>query len=185
MGLSGYASRGGWMDNLKAIIEALIFVSDTPVAVAVIEGILEDVSKKEISSALDDLMREYEERGGGIFLKEVAGGYQFRTGETLTPWVLKLKGQKPMDLSPAAMETLAVIAYRQPVMKSEIERVRGVDVSGIMRGLLEKNLVRIMGRKNVPGRPIIYGTTRKFLETFGLKTLSDLPTLREFRELGE
>ncbi|MDO9515229.1 MAG: SMC-Scp complex subunit ScpB [Syntrophales bacterium] len=171
------------MDKLKAIIEALVFVSDTPVTVAVLEGILEDVSKKEISSALDDLMREYEERGGGIFLKEVAGGYQFRTGETLTSWVLKLKGQKPMDLSPAAMETLAVIAYRQPVMKSEIERVRGVDVSGIMRGLLEKNLVRIMGRKNVPGRPIIYGTTRKFLETFGLKALSDLPTLREFKEL--
>ncbi len=171
------------MDNLKAIIEALIFVSDTPVAVAVIEGILEDVSKKEISSALDDLIREYEERRGGIFLKEIAGGYQFRTGETPTPWVLKLKGQKPMDLSPAAMETLAVIAYRQPVMKSEIERVRGVDVSGILRGLLEKNLVRIMGRKNVPGRPIIYGTTRKFLETFGLKALSDLPTLREFKEL--
>ena len=116
-------------------------------------------------------------------MKEIAGGYQFRTGETLTSWVLKLKGHKPMDLSPAAMETLAVIAYRQPVMKSEIERVRGVDVSGIMRGLLEKNLVRIMGRKNVPGRPIIYGTTRKFLETFGLKALSDLPTLREFKEL--
>ena len=171
------------MDNLKVIIEALVFVSDTPVTVAVIEGILGDVSKKEISSALDDLVREYEERDGGIFLKEIAGGYQFRTGEPLAPWVLKLKGQKPMDLSPAAMETLAVVAYRQPVMKSEIERVRGVDVSGILWGLLEKNLVRIMGRKNVPGRPIIYGTTRKFLEIFGLKALSDLPTLREFKEL--
>ncbi|MDD5723273.1 MAG: SMC-Scp complex subunit ScpB [Syntrophales bacterium] len=171
------------MDNLKAVIEALIFVSDTPVTVAVIEGILEDVTKKELSSTVDDLIREYKERGGGIFLKEIAGGYQFRTGETLTPWVRKLKGQKPMDLSPAAMETLAVIAYRQPVMKSEIEKVRGVDVSGLLRGLLEKNLVRIMGRKNVPGRPIIYGTTRKFLETFGLKALSDLPTLREFKEL--
>jgi len=171
------------MDKLKAIIEALIFASDTPVTVTIMERILEDVSKKEISSALDDLTREYEEREGGISLKEVAGGYQFRTGETLTPWVLKLKGQRTMDLSPAAMETLAVVAYRQPVMKSEIERVRGVDVSGILRGLLEKNLVRIMGRKNVPGRPIIYGTTGKFLETFGLKALSDLPTLREFKEL--
>lgn len=180
---SEYASRGGRMDNLKAILEALIFVSDTPVTVAAMEGILEDVPKKEISSALDDLVREYEQRSGGISLKEVAGGYQFRTRETLAPWVLKLKGQKAMDLSPAAMETLAVIAYRQPVMKSEIERVRGVDVSGILRGLLEKNLVRIMGRKNVPGRPIIYGTTRKFLETFGLKALSDLPTLRDFKEL--
>jgi len=141
------------------------------------------VSKNQISSALDDLMHEYQKRGGGVVLEEVAGGYQFRTGDTLAPWVLKFKGQKPMDLSPAAMETLAVIAYRQPVMKSEIEGVRGVDVSGILRGLLEKNLVRIMGRKNVPGRPIIYGTTGRFLETFGLKALSDLPTLREFKEL--
>lgn len=171
------------MDNLKAVIEVLVFVSDTPVTVAVMERILEDVSRKEIVSALDDLMQEYEVRRGGIFLKEVAGGYQFRTGEAMAPWVLKLKGQKPAGLSPAAMETLAVIAYRQPVMKSEVERVRGVDVSGILRGLLEKNLVRIMGRKNIPGRPIIYGTTRRFLETFGLKTLSDLPTLREFKEL--
>ncbi|MBN2398132.1 MAG: SMC-Scp complex subunit ScpB [Deltaproteobacteria bacterium] len=171
------------MDNLKAIIEALVFVSDTPVTAAALEKILEDVPRRDISSALDDLVREYEGRGGGIYLREIAGGYQFRTGEALAPWVLKLRGQKPMDLSPAAMETLAVIAYRQPVMKSEIEKVRGVDVSGILRGLLEKNLVRIMGRKNVPGRPIIYGTTGRFLETFGLKTLSDLPTLREFKEL--
>jgi segregation and condensation protein B len=171
------------MDNLKAIIEALVFVSDTPVAVTVIERILEGVSHKEISSVLDGLVREYEERGGGVLLQEIAGGYQFRTGENLAPWILKLKGQKPTELTPAAMETLAVIAYRQPVVKSDIEKVRGVDVSGILRGLLEKNLVRIMGRKNVPGRPIIYGTTGKFLETFGLKALSDLPTLREFKEL--
>ena len=173
------------MDNLKAVIEALIFVSDTPVTSSRIEGILEDVKEREISSAIDDLIREYEERSGGIFLREIAGGYQFRTGETVGSWVQKLKGQKQADLSPAAMETLAVVAYRQPVMRSEIEKVRGVDISGTLRGLLEKNLVRIVGRKDVPGRPMIYGTTRKFLETFGLNTLSDLPTLREFRELGE
>lgn len=171
------------MDNLKAVIEALIFISDTPITEARIKGILEDIKEKEISSAIHDLMREYEERDGGIFLKEIAGGYQFRTGEAMALWVQKLKGQKPVTLSPAAMETLAVVAYRQPVMKSEIEKVRGVDVSGSLRGLLEKNLVRMMGRKNVPGRPIIYGTTGKFLETFGLNVLSDLPTLREFKEL--
>ena len=171
------------MDNLKAVIEALIFISDTPITEARIKGILEDIKEKEISSAINNLMREYEERDGGILLREIAGGYQFRTGEAMAPWVQKLRGQKPVTLSPAAMETLAVVAYRQPVMKSEIEKVRGVDVSGSLRGLLEKNLVRMMGRKNVPGRPIIYGTTRKFLETFGLNTLSDLPTLREFKEL--
>ena len=171
------------MNNLKATIEALVFASETPVTAGVIEKILEGVPRQDISSALNELMREYEERKGGIFLREVAGGYQFRTGESLAPWVLKLKGRKPMELTPAAMETLAVVAYRQPVMKAEIEKVRGVDVSGILRSLLEKNLVRIMGRKNVPGRPIIYGTTGKFLETFGLKALSDLPTLRDFKEL--
>ncbi len=173
------------MDNLKAIIESLVFVSDIPVTVAAIESVLEFHSKKEIISAIEDLVREYESRRGGIFLYEVAGGYQFRTGEDMAPWVLKLMGQKPAELSPASMETLAVIAYRQPVMKSEIEGVRGVDVSGILRGLLEKNLVRIMGRKNVPGRPILYGTTARFLETFGLRALSDLPTLREFKELED
>ena len=173
------------MDNLKAIIEALIFVSDTPITSSKIMGILEDVKEKEILSAIDDLVREYEERNEGIFLREVAGGYQFRTGEAVGSWVHKLKNQKVAALSPAAMETLAVVAYRQPVMRSEIEKVRGVDISGTLRGLLEKNLVRIVGRKDVPGRPMIYGTTRKFLETFGLKTLSDLPTLREFRELEE
>ncbi|MCD6486929.1 MAG: SMC-Scp complex subunit ScpB [Syntrophobacterales bacterium] len=173
------------MDNLKAIIEALIFVSDVPVTSSRIEGVLEDVKEKEISFAINDLIREYEERSGGIFLKEVAGGYQFRTGEAVGSWVQKLKGQKQASLSPAAMETLAVVAYRQPVMRSEVEKVRGVDISGTLRGLLEKNLIRIVGRKDVPGRPMIYGTTGKFLETFGLKTLSDLPTLREFKELGE
>ena len=173
------------MDNLKAIVEALIFASDTPITSSGIEGVLEVVKMKEISSAIDDLMKEYEERNGGIFLREVAGGYQFRTGEAVGSWVQNLKGQRPTALSPAAMETLAVVAYRQPVMRSEIEKVRGVDISGTLRGLLEKNLVRIVGRKDVPGRPMIYGTTGKFLETFGLKALSDLPTLREFRELGE
>ncbi len=171
------------MDNLKAIIEAIAFVSDTPVTLGLIEKVLDEIPRRDIVSALNELIWEYEKRGGGIVLQEVAGGYQFRTGESLAPWVLKLKGQRPTELSPAAMETLAVVAYRQPVMKAEIEEVRGVDVSGILRGLLEKNLVRIMGRKNVPGRPIIYGTTGTFLETFGLKTLSDLPTLRDFKEL--
>lgn len=173
------------MDNLKAIIEALIFISDTPVAPAKIAGILEDVKEKEIVSAINDIMREYEGKDGGIFLRAVAGGYQFRTADAVGSWVQKFKGQKPVALSPAAMETLAVIAYRQPVMRAEIENVRGVDISGTLRGLLEKNLIRIVGRKDVPGKPMIYGTTRKFLETFGLKALSDLPTLREFRELGE
>ncbi len=126
--------------------------------------------------------QDYKERDCGIFLNEVAGGYQFRTKERCAPWIRQLKATRPKALSQAALETVAVIAYRQPVMKSEIEKVRGVDVSGILKGLMEKNLVRIVGRRDVPGRPIIYGTTRKFLEVFGLNDLSDLPTLKEFEE---
>lgn len=171
------------MDNLKAIVEALIFVSDLPISIDKIKEILgEEAEKKEIAEVIDTIKREYEERAGGIFIREIAGGYQFRTGEDNAPWIKKLKAIKPMTLSQAAMETLAMIVYRQPIMKSDIEQVRGVDVSGVLKGLLEKNLVRIVGRKDVPGRPIIYGTTRKFLEVFNLRDLSDLPSLKEIEE---
>jgi segregation and condensation protein B len=103
----------------------------------------------------------------------------------MASWIRKLRGVKPPGLTQAALETLAVVAYRQPVTRQEIEKVRGVDVSGPLRGLLEKKLVRMLGRKNVPGKPIIYGTTKRFLEVFSLNDLSELPTLREFQELQE
>lgn len=167
------------MDNLKAVVEALIFVSEIPLSLNKIMEIIGDAEKEEITGIINDLVRDYNERDGGIFLNEVAGGYQFRTKEICAPWIRQLKATRPKALSQAALETIAVIAYRQPVMKSEIEKVRGVDVSGILKGLMEKNLVRIVGRKDVPGRPIIYGTTKKFLEVFGLKDLSDLPTFKE------
>ena len=131
------------------------------------------------------LIEEYKERQGGICLQEVAGGLQFRTRPELGDWVKKLKSTKPASLSPAALETLAIVAYRQPIVKSEIESIRGVDVGYQLKNLLEKKLVRIVGRKDVPGKPIIYGTTKKFLEVFNLKDLSELPTLRELKELHE
>jgi segregation and condensation protein B len=171
------------MEEKVAIIEALIFASETPLAAERIAEILPDTEKKEIVSLLEGLAREYEERGGGICLREVAGGFQFRTRADLAPWLRKLKAGRPAMLSSAAMETLAVVAYRQPLVKSEIDRIRGVDASGALKGLLEKKLVRIVGRKDVPGKPIIYGTTRKFLEVFNLKDLSELPTLRELKDL--
>jgi segregation and condensation protein B len=171
------------MEEKVAIIEALIFASEAPLAVERIAEVLSDTEKKEVVSLLEALAREYEERGGGICLREVAGGYQFRTRTDLAPWLRKLKAGRPAMLSPAAMETLAVVAYRQPLVKSEIDRIRGVDASGALKGLLEKRLVRIVGRKDVPGKPIIYGTTRKFLEVFNLKDLSELPTLRELKDL--
>jgi len=173
------------MKDMKAIIDALVFVSEFPLTVDKIREVLGEVERKEIRGVLRDLMKEYDDRNGGFSLVEIAGGFQFRTRTDLAIWIKKLKGIKPMMLTQAAIETLAVVAYRQPVVKSEIDRIRGVDVGGALKGLMEKKLVRIVGRKDVPGRPILYGTTKKFLELFNLKNLSELPTLRELKELGE
>jgi segregation and condensation protein B len=173
------------MENIKAVIEALIFASETPLTLEKICIILSNVEKTEIKEAFEKLVLEYNERQGGIYLQEVAGGFQFRTSSEFSQWVKKLKSTKPHSLSPAAMETLAIVAYKQPIVKSEIESIRGVDVGAPLKGLLDKKLVRIVGRKDVPGKPIIYGTTRKFLEVFNLKDLMDLPNLRELKELNQ
>ena len=171
------------MEEKAAIIEALLFASETPLVAERVAEVLPDMDKKEIQSVLEELARSYEQRGGGILLTAVAGGYQFRTRTEMAPWIRKLRAGRPAVLSPAAMETLAVVAYRQPLVKAEVDRIRGVDAGGTLKGLLEKKLVRIVGRKDVPGKPIIYGTTRKFLEVFNLKDLSELPTLRELKDL--
>lgn len=173
------------MDNCKAVIEALILASEAPLALDKICLIVEDIEKAEIKKMLEELINDYNDRQSGICLQEVAGGFQFRTRPELSSWVKKLKGTKSASLSPASLETLAIVAYRQPIVKAEIESIRGVDVSAPLKGLLEKKLIRIVGRKDVPGKPIIYGTTKKFLEVFNLKDLSDLPTLRELKELNE
>jgi segregation and condensation protein B len=173
------------MENIKAVIEALIFASDAPLALEKIRIILSDIEKTEIKEAFEKLVLEYNERQGGIYLQEVAGGFQFRTRPELSPWVKKLKSTKPHSLSPQAMETLAIVAYKQPIVKSEIESIRGVDVGAPLKSLLDRKLIRIVGRKDVPGKPIIYGTTRKFLEVFNLKDLLDLPNLRELKELNQ
>jgi segregation and condensation protein B len=173
------------MEQKKAIIEALVFASEAPLSVERIAEILTGAEKAFISQALQELARDYDERKGGIQLQAVAGGYQFRTRPDISAWVKKLRTAKPVGVSPAALETLAIIAYRQPVVKADIDRFRGVDTAGALRGLLEKKLVRIVGRKDVPGKPILYGTTRKFLEVFNLQDLSALPTLRELKELQE
>ena len=166
-------------------MEALIFSSETPLTVDRIKAVLGETDRQEILGALQEIETDYSARRGGFYLFEVAGGYQFRTRADMAPWIKKLRGIKPAGLSQAALETLAVIAYRQPATKQEIEKVRGVDVSGALKGLLERKLVRMLGRKNVPGKPMIYGTTKRFLEVFNLKDLSELPTLRELKELQE
>ncbi len=173
------------MEQKKAIIEALVFASEAPLSVERIAEILPGAEKAFISQALQELAADYEERKGGIYLQAVAGGYQFQTSSDLSAWVKKSRTARPTGVSPAALETLAIIAYRQPVVKADIDRLRGVDTAGTLRGLLEKKLVRIVGRKDVPGKPILYGTTRKFLEVFNMQDLSSLPTLRELKELQE
>lgn len=173
------------MDNMKAIIEALILASEAPLGLEKICAVLPELEKGEARKILEELMAEYNERGGGICLQEVAGGFQFRTRPEWSQWIKKLKGTKPPSLSASALETLAIVAYRQPLVKSEIESIRGVDAGHAIKVLLEKKLLRIVGRKDVPGKPIIYGTTKKFLEVFNLKDLAELPTMRELKELNE
>jgi len=173
------------MDDIRSVVEALVFASDAPVTVERLKDILGETDRKTLLEILQDIELEFRQRRGGLCLMEVAGGYQFRTKAEFAPWVRKLRGVRPVALTPAAMETLSVVAYRQPVTRQEIEKIRGVDVSGSLKGLLEKKLVRIVGRKNVPGKPIMYGTTRRFLEVFDLKDLSELPTLREITEMEE
>jgi len=171
------------MEQIKPILEALLLASDAPLSVEKIRDVLPEAERDEINRQLAELVSEYEARNGGFHLCAVAGGYQFRTRPDFSSWIKKLKGARTQILSPAAMETLAVVAYRQPVMKSEVDKIRGVDSSASVKGLLDKKIIRMVGRKDVPGKPMLYGTTKKFLEMFNLNDLSELPTLRELKEL--
>jgi segregation and condensation protein B len=173
------------MEDIKAIIEALLLASETPLSIERIRDLLPEIEKTKLQQIIEELIQDYETQKRGFLPQAVAGGYQFRTRAEFAPWIRKLRGSRATSISPAALETLAVIAYRQPIVKAEIDKIRGVDVSGTLKGLLEKKLVRIMGRKDVPGKPIIYGTTKKFLEVFNLNDLSELPTLRELKDLEQ
>jgi segregation and condensation protein B len=170
--------------DLPALIESLLFAAEEPLRLETLRGVLDAVEPAAIREALESLAAEYEARGGGFYLQEVAGGYQLRTRPCFHPWIRRLKGGGSERLSRAALETLAIVAYRQPIMRVEIETLRGVDCGGVLRLLLERRLIRVMGRKEIPGRPLIYGTTRQFLEAFELRDLKDLPTLREILELA-
>jgi segregation and condensation protein B len=170
--------------RLNLIIEALLFSSDRPIDASAIRACLPDESLSNIKLALTELQTHYEKVQRSFVLKEVAQGYQFRTRAEYAPFVLKFHKASPSRLSKPALETLAIIAYKQPILRQEIERVRGVDSGGVVRSLLEKGLIRILGRKNLPGQPLIYGTTKTFLEVFDLKDLHSLPSLKEIKELG-
>ncbi|MBI5584519.1 MAG: SMC-Scp complex subunit ScpB [Deltaproteobacteria bacterium] len=174
------------MDELKPLLECLIFVSPLPIGLKrILEVIGDSFTPKAVEAALENLIAEYDSPERGLYLQEVAEGLQFRTKPRYSEWIKRMKKTAPTRLSKAALETLAIVAYKQPVVKGDIERLRGVEVDGILRTLLEKNLVRILGRKEIPGRPILYGTTKRFLELFELKDLSALPSLDEIKSLRE
>ena len=171
-------------NSLKLIIESLLFAAGEPLTPRQIHALVPGNELKAIKDVLEELKGEYEGMKRSFTIKEVAKGYQFRTLPRYRPYISRLLSTTPTRLSRAALETLAIIAYKQPVIRQEIERLRGVDVGGILRMLFKKGLIRILGRKALPGRPIIYGTTGTFLELFDLKDLSSLPTLKEMEELG-
>ncbi len=169
-------------EKIKLIIEALLFTSHEPLGEKRLAEVLEGIDKESIRVALEELRREYQEKKN-LEIREVAGGYQIFTCPDYASWIEKLHRTRPTRLSHAALETLAIIAYNQPIIRAEIESVRGVDTSGVLHTLLEKNLIKILGRKKVIGRPLLYGVTDDFLKYFGLKDIGELPSLKEIREL--
>ena len=170
-------------ERLKAILESLLFAAAEPVALSQLVSVIESVARDEIKKALGEMAAAYASGGRGIVLEEVAGGYQLRTPKEHALYVRKLLAAKPPRLSRPLLETVAIVAYRQPITRPEIEQLRGVDCGGVIDTLIERRLIKIAGRKEAPGRPMMYATTPEFLELFGLKDLGGLPDLEELREI--
>ena len=171
--------------RLAGIVESLLFASGAPVPLARLLEALDGPDRREVIAALQLLGDRYERTGSGLRLVHVAGGYQLRTPSEHGPWVRRLLGQKPPRLSRPMLETLAVVAYRQPCTKIEVEAVRGVDADAVLTTLMERRLIKIAGRKETPGRPLLYVTTREFLEVFGLPDLHAMPPLKELGDGAE
>ncbi|MCF8067629.1 MAG: SMC-Scp complex subunit ScpB [Desulfobacterales bacterium] len=171
-------------ETLKYIIESLLMVSDSPLTADRLLEVINTVELKDIREAIKELEAEYETREGGFFLTEVAGGYQLCTRPEYAEWVKRFVKPNPVRISKAALETLAIIAYKQPIIRNDVERVRGVDSGGVLRMLLERKLIRVLGRREIPGRPLIYATTKQFLELFNLKDLRDLPSPKEIESMS-
>ncbi len=168
--------------DVQSAVEAMLFVADKPLSAKKLAEILDLDGTDTVKDALDELGHKYNGNGGPIQLREIAGGYQFSTKARFAPYIQRLYSIKPRTrLTPAALETLAIIAYRQPITKAEIETIRGVDVTNILRTLSEKDFTRVTGHRDSPGKPLTYGTTSEFLHYFGLGTLKDLPTVQELR----
>jgi segregation and condensation protein B len=170
--------------RVRTVLESLLLLAEKPLTVEELRQAT-GIDAERIAKGLDQLSGQYREGLSGIVLHEVAGGWQLRTSPLNSSFARRFLRVKPQRLTRAALETLAIVAYRQPVTRPEIEEVRGVDCGAVLKALLERKLVKILGKKEEPGRPILYGTTREFLEFFALKDLASLPTLREYHELSE
>jgi segregation and condensation protein B len=173
----------GGLSRLAAVLESLLFASECPLSLTKLTDSFPGQTAEEWRQAAEELHTHYDRYGHSMFLAEIGGGYQLRTRVDYGPWIVQLRPASPQRLSQAALETLAVIAYKQPLIRAEIETIRGVDASGVLRQLLEKGLIQMLGRKDVPGRPILYGTTARFLEVFALRDLKSLPTQEELQAL--
>ncbi len=168
----------------KQVIEALLFAATKPLTIQEIRKVLKSVTPSKISEMVQELQAEYATNGRSFEIHEVANGYEVGTKREFAPWIMRVELQKKAkQVTQSALETLAILAYKQPITRPEIEELRGVDVSGVLNTLMERDLVKIVGRKEVPGRPFMYGTTDKFLEHFGLKSLSELPSIDEIKKL--
>lgn len=167
--------------ELKSAVETLLFITDQPVGLQKLCSALGEKDQDRVAAAVADLKREYEERGTAVQILEIADGFQMATRQAFAGYVRKLFSEKmTMRLSTAALETLSIIAYKQPITRAEIEEIRGVEVIAALEGLLEKGLTRVVGRRETVGRPLLYGTTPDFLRQFGLRSIKDLPPLEGF-----
>ena len=178
-GGQGDEAKGGlWsVERLRPLIEALLFAAGDPLPAKKMVEFLDGATLEEVRATLAELSTEYLTRGVRVI--EVAGGWQMRTAPEHQRYVRKLFRERPQRLTRAATETIAIVAYKQPVTRQEIEAVRGVDTGGVLESLVERRLARVVGRKDVPGRPLVYATTQEFLELFGLRSIRELPTLPE------
>jgi len=170
-------------EKLKSVVESLLFMSESSLTLERLGAVLGGVDRGDIRSVVEELQQEYEYQGRGLRVVEVAGAYQMRTPKENADWVKNLFRGKATRMSRPTLETLAIIAYKQPITRAEIEQIRGVNVDGIVSTLLERQLARLVGRKDIAGKPFLYGTTREFLELFNLKDLTELPTLKEMDEI--
>ena len=169
-------------EESKKIIEALLFVSEKPVSIDVLKDVVTDIEPTEVRSIMEDLNKEYAATNRSFSIKEIAGGFQMLTDPIYSRWIAALYKKGPDKLTGPSLETLAIIAYKQPIIRGDIEAIRGVNVDGVMATLTERNLIAMVGRDNRPGKPILYGTTPEFLRYFGLSNLSDLPKIEELEE---